>query len=172
MAKKQVNLSVGRKCELCNVTIDHMRSDARFCCRTHKRVASDKKRNYAEEYQKNKIARRTKALEYYYRDHKKAKANQLVRQKDRLPLIAAYEAKRRAAKSQRTPRWVDNEELWLIKEAYDLAANRTKLFNMSWHVDHIIPLQGEKVSGLHTISNLQVILGVANIAKNNRYEVT
>ena len=71
----------------------------------------------------------------------------------------------------RTPKWVDAEELWLIKEVYKLAAERTKLHGFSWHVDHIVPLQGKTVSGLHTISNLQVIPAKANIAKANKYEV-
>jgi hypothetical protein len=148
-----------------------MRSDARFCCRDHKRKASDSKRNYAVEYQKNKEVRRQQALNYYYANHKNAKVVQLVRQKARLPQIAAYEANRRAIKLQRTPSWVGIEELWLIKEAYALSALRTKQFGFSWHVDHIVPLQGRYVSGLHVIENLQVIPGVDNISKHNRYEI-
>jgi hypothetical protein len=78
---------------------------------------------------------------------------------------------RQASKLQRTPAWVDSEELWLIKEVYSLAALRTKMFGFSWHVDHIVPLQGKLVSGLHTIANLQVIPAIINIAKANKYEV-
>ncbi len=70
-----------------------------------------------------------------------------------------------------TPKWVDSEELWLIKEAYALAALRTKQFKFSWHVDHIVPLQGKLVSGLHTIYNLQVIPGVENLKKKNKHGV-
>jgi hypothetical protein len=171
MAKKNPSLAVGRGCELCGVNINHMRSDARFCCRDHKRKASDSKRNYAVEYQKNKEVRRQQALKYYYADHKNAKAKQLLKQKARLPQIAAYEANRRAIKLQRTPRWIGKEEMWLIKEIYDLAARRTQQFGFSWHVDHIIPLQGHRVSGLHVPENMQVIRGVDNISKNNKYEV-
>jgi hypothetical protein len=83
--------------------------------------------------------------------------------------IQANKAKYRADKRKRTPKWVDSEELWLIKEVYDLAIKRTKLFGFSWHVDHIIPLNGKKVSGLHVINNLQVIPGKANLLKNNNY---
>jgi len=46
------------------------------------------------------------------------------------------------------------------------------MFGFSWHVDHIIPLQGKTVSGFHTPQNLRVIPGVDNLRKNNRYEVT
>jgi len=43
------------------------------------------------------------------------------------------------------------------------------MFNFSWHVDHIIPLNGKIVSGLHVIENIQVISGSENLLKNNKY---
>jgi len=85
--------------------------------------------------------------------------------------ILATKAKQRAAKRNRTPVWVDKEHLWLIKQAYELAILRTKQFGFSWHVDHVIPLCGKKVSGLHVIENLQVIPGAENLLKNNRFEI-
>jgi hypothetical protein len=83
--------------------------------------------------------------------------------------VQANKAKYRADKQQRTPKWVNSEELWLIKEVYDLAIRRTRLHGFQWHVDHIIPLNGKNVSGLHVIANLQVIPGKINLIKNNRY---
>lgn len=77
-------------------------------------------------------------------------------------------AKRRADKLQRTPRWLSKDELWLIREAYDLAKRRTKLFGFTWHVDHVVPLRGQNVSGLHVPWNLQVIPAKVNIAKGNK----
>jgi hypothetical protein len=74
-------------------------------------------------------------------------------------------------KARRVPSWINSEELWLIKEVYDLAVQRTKMTGLNWHVDHIIPLRGRLVSGLHTMANLQVILAVDNIKKSNRYLV-
>ena len=71
----------------------------------------------------------------------------------------------------RTPAWLTVDDLWLIEQAYELAALRTKLFGFSWHVDHILPLQGKQVSGLHVPTNLQVIPWVDNVRKANRFEV-
>jgi hypothetical protein len=85
--------------------------------------------------------------------------------------VNSLTAARRKHTKQRTPVWVGLEELWLIKEVYELAALRTKMFGFAWHVDHIIPLQGEIVSGLHVPNNLQVIPGVENSRKRNRYTV-
>jgi len=89
--------------------------------------------------------------------------------KENKHLVNSSTYKRRTAKLNRMPKWVDKEHMWLIKEAYKLAAIRTKQFGFSWHVDHIIPLQGELVSGLHVIENLQVIPGIENVKKANRY---
>jgi len=75
---------------------------------------------------------------------------------------------RRAAKRNRTPLWLTVDDHWMIEQAYELAQIRTKMFGFDWHVDHIIPLQGKTVSGLHVPWNLQVIPGVENVRKGNR----
>ena len=64
------------------------------------------------------------------------------------------------------PIWADAEK---IKELYKQAVIKSKETGIQWHVDHIIPLQGELVSGLHVPENLQVIPGIENVKKANRY---
>ena len=83
----------------------------------------------------------------------------------------AINAKHRASKEQKTPSWVDSEESFLIQEVYDLAKIRTKQTNIKWHVDHIVPLNGKNVSGLHTIYNLQVIPAKVNFKKSNKFDM-
>ena len=85
--------------------------------------------------------------------------------------VNALVAKRKVHIKQATPSWVDSEELWFIKEVYLLAALRTKMFGFSWHVDHIVPLQGKLVSGLHVPENMRVIPAIENIKKKNKFEV-
>jgi hypothetical protein len=77
----------------------------------------------------------------------------------------AIGAKRRAAKFNATPTWANE---FFIEEAYSLAQLRTKMFGFTWHVDHIVPLNGRTVCGLHTHDNLQVIPGAENLRKGNR----
>jgi hypothetical protein len=79
---------------------------------------------------------------------------------------ATYEAKRRALLLQRTPQWLTSDDEWMIGEAYHLAQLRSKKFGFDWHVDHVLPLQGRKVSGLHMPMNLQVIPGTENCKKH------
>jgi hypothetical protein len=85
--------------------------------------------------------------------------------------VNAKEVKRKTAKLHRTPIWLTEDDFWLIEQAYELAAKRTLMFGFSWHVDHVIPLQGKIVSGLHVPSNLQVIPASINTSKQNKFKV-
>lgn len=79
--------------------------------------------------------------------------------------------KRKLDKLNRTPEWLTDDDMWLMSEAYALAALRTRVLGVPFHVDHIIPLRGKKVSGLHVPQNLRVIPGVENMRKTNKFEV-
>lgn len=83
--------------------------------------------------------------------------------------VNALNKRRDLAKKQRTPAWLTDDDFWLMKEIYELAALRSKMSGFKWHVDHIVPLQGETVSGLHVPNNLQVIPYLDNILKRNSY---
>lgn len=79
---------------------------------------------------------------------------------------------RKISLMQRTPPWLTEDDLWIIEQAYELASLRTKMLGFQWHVDHIIPLRGKNVSGLHVPSNLQVIPATENQKKTNKFEVS
>lgn len=59
-----------------------------------------------------------------------------------------------------TPKWAD------LLEILDFYTNRPE----GYHVDHIIPLKGEKVCGLHVIDNLQYLSAVENLRKSNKFK--
>lgn len=78
----------------------------------------------------------------------------------------ANNAKRKAAKKRATPSWADLDE---IKAMYELCVHVEYLTGVPHHVDHIVPLRGKLVSGLHVANNLQILTATENIKKGNRY---
>lgn len=82
-----------------------------------------------------------------------------------------YVRNRQAAKMQRTPNWLTTEDFHLIELIYAEAKNMEVETGIKHHVDHIIPLRGKNVSGLHVPANLQIISATDNVRKGNRYQV-
>jgi len=76
--------------------------------------------------------------------------------------VLAKTRKYQLAKIQRVPSWADHEK---IKAIYQ-EAERTGMT-----VDHIIPLRGQLVSGLHVENNLQLLPGNVNYSKGNFFKV-
>jgi hypothetical protein len=74
-----------------------------------------------------------------------------------------------ARRAKRVPKWLSADDKWMLRQAYALAKQRTKMFGFTWEVDHIIPLRGEHVSGLHVPTNVQVIPKALNRLKRNVY---
>lgn len=82
--------------------------------------------------------------------------------------VRAKDAKRHAAVLQRTPKWLTTEHFKEIKQFYTLAKELQWLSEEPLEVDHIVPLQGKIVSGLHVPWNLQVLPKSLNNKKGNR----
>lgn len=74
----------------------------------------------------------------------------------------AQRAKRHASKLQRTPKWLTKEHLIAIQRFY---ANCP----IGYEVDHIVPLRGKLVNGLHVIWNLRYLNRSDNRKKSNKF---
>jgi hypothetical protein len=85
---------------------------------------------------------------------------------------AISEAKRRAVKLNATPAWLTEDDLDVIGWVYEMREERTKATGVVYHVDHIVPLQGKDVCGLHVWWNMQLLPASENISKSNKLEVT
>jgi len=78
----------------------------------------------------------------------------------------ALSGKRRATKLNATPAWAD---LVKIKKIYTACQQISEATGVLHHVDHIVPLQGESVSGLHVEYNLHIIPATENLIKSNKF---
>jgi hypothetical protein len=76
-------------------------------------------------------------------------------------------ARRRSCKLNATPSWLSRIHVSKISEFYELASSLTASTGEEWHVDHIVPLRGANVCGLHVPWNLQVITKHDNLRKSN-----
>lgn len=81
-------------------------------------------------------------------------------------LYRAQAMKRKAAKLLATPSWADEAA---IKAIYQDACRIERETGVPQHVDHIVPLLGKSVCGLHVPWNLRVIPAVENVRKGNRF---
>lgn len=109
-------------------------------------------------------------VDYYKNQQLRLDQKRKYRQANKGKLVA-LNAARKAVIKQRTPAWLTDFDKLKIKCIYQIAAMLTRENNEPWHVDHIIPLQGKMVSGLHTPPNLRPMRGLENIGKKNKFEV-
>jgi 5-methylcytosine-specific restriction endonuclease McrA len=81
----------------------------------------------------------------------------------------AYVQKTNAMKAQRMPKWLNEVQLTEIKQFYKDAAYLTNYTKTPIQVDHIVPLRGKNVSGLHVPWNMQLLTADENNRKRNKF---
>jgi hypothetical protein len=102
-------------------------------------------------------------------DPVKLKASQQRSYQNRKEYYFMKNAERRALLAKVT--WEKELTDLVYKEAQKLRLLRNEKTNLEWHVDHIIPLRGDTVSGLHVWNNFAVIPKLENLKKGNRHAV-
>lgn len=123
------------------------------------------RRRYAE--------RRESRLAYAaeYRSANKQKVSESFRRwsKANPEAVRSRSHARRAAVAKRAVGW-DSELTNLAgTEAADLARRMESITGFKWHVDHVVPLRGRDVSGLHVWSNFAVVPASFNLMKKNKF---
>lgn len=82
----------------------------------------------------------------------------------------AYQAARNAMKARATPGWLSADQKKAIVAVYAKSEAVTAQTGIPHEVDHIIPLRGAKVCGLHVAWNLQILEASENRRKSNHFE--
>lgn len=126
------------------------------------------KRSYYKDSPKERGLQAIRGKRWQEENRDKSRASSAKWRKSNLPIAAAAASRRKAKLLQRTPKWADHDK---IRQFYILAKELTESTGTKHEVDHIYPLQGKYVSGLHVETNLQILTMGANRAKGNRFSV-
>lgn len=127
---------------------------------------ANKKRYLAkpEKAEQQRLHRYNRDREWYRSEEYKAKKKLYYTSTEGRAGYAARTALRRALKQQATPQWLTPRHLHVIKLIYKYAGAAGA------HVDHIVPLNGENVCGLHVPWNLAILTPDQNISKSNKLD--
>jgi 5-methylcytosine-specific restriction endonuclease McrA len=121
--------------------------------------------DHKKHYEANKERKSSYHKERYKNNKEKINASNKKWAQANPAKVNAKGARYRANKAQRTPSWANIKQ---IERVYMLASWASKFTGKALEVDHIIPLQGKTVCGLHVQTNLQILTLSENRIKNNR----
>jgi hypothetical protein len=149
------------------------------CLKLEWERGNETRAEYFRAYNKSESGQQSK-LAYYERNKEQVKAKAKARDtavvsryktayKERNPeLYKELVNARRRRFRQATPKWLTPEDKIEIRLRYRLAIELTRRNGVQYVVDHIVPLQGESVCGLHVPWNMEVITQEENLLKSNK----
>jgi hypothetical protein len=136
-----------------------LHSECKVCAK--ERITKWRKANkeYLKEYDK----------EWQTQNKDKKSKNYKKWQQSNKAVVNSVNSRRRAAEKSATPLWADTKE---IQYFYNLASYFTWVSGgfVKYHVDHVVPLKGKQVCGLHVQNNLQILKSGDNLRKSNKHE--
>lgn len=149
------------------------------CVKNEWKVSNKKRADYFAAYNQSDAGRAAKAA-YYERNRdaviaraqaRPTEEKQAYRQKwkaNNVVQVRADTKARRRKHRDATPPWLTKKEKTEIRQLYQMAITMTKTTGEQYVVDHIIPLRGDFVCGLHVPWNLRVITQAQNLEKSNK----
>ena len=149
------------------------------CMKIEWQQAAEKRADYFREYNKSEAGQQAKRKYYEANkenviaraqarpdeDKRRYKKTHKVNNPD---IYKEMTSLRRRRFRDATPKWLTENQKMEIRLKYRLAIELSRATGERHAVDHIIPLHGESVCGLHVPWNLQVLTQKDNLAKYNR----
>jgi actin-related protein len=160
---------VNSRCKECTIA-DQKSYYQRNSDKVKRKVKEYAKKNKEKVSAYNRTKTRDKEYDkrYYLENKEKVKQTQRAYYEKKKLEYFERNARRRAAKLTSQPSWLTEEQKEQIQNFYWLCQDLKVVTGQDYHVDHILPLQGETVCGLHVPWNLQVLPSDINISKSNR----
>lgn len=129
------------------------------------RLATDPEYADRNEARKRRAVERTK--EWQKANPEKARQHAKTTRQRHPDREVAKVQRRNATKLRAVPKWANHDA---IARHYENARHLSEVTGHVHHVDHIVPLRGENVCGLHVENNLRVIPHFLNTKKGNKLE--
>jgi len=124
---------------------------------------------HTEWYAKNKEHVRKKLTEWRAANPERVRQTAVNWSAANPGLRRSYAVKRRAREVQAMPSWLTQDHISQINSVYAEARRLSIHTGISHHVDHIVPLNGRTVCGLHVPWNLRAIPAIDNLRRPKIY---
>jgi hypothetical protein len=174
LAKEQgLNKFDGKPCSVCGGTLRYTVNSSCVPCSAvkNKKWMTDNFK-VRKEYERNyKISNREKIEAWLKSESGVATIRRTTRKTIAKGKSSWVTMMGRMRKWGRIVKWDEELNDFACREAHELARMRDRTTGIKWSVDHIVPLKGKKVTGLHTWNNLQVIPLQNNRIKHAQFEV-
>jgi len=123
-----------------------------------------------EYFHKNKPARLAAHKAYVAKNYDAVREQQRQYFKNNPQVSRFHGGTRRARKKMATPPWLKGDLLKQVKSIYSEATEISKVTGEVMHVDHLIPICGNGVCGLHVPWNLRILTRKENCSKRSEFD--
>ena len=163
-----------KHCKYCNTTKPlsefYKKKSGKFGVKAECKSCSsiyEKQRWQNNKYIYNKELKKEYSKQWYIKNKESNLIKCRIWSQNNLDKKRIYRANRRAKILKATPLWANKN---IINAIYQKAYLISKQSGIQYEVDHIIPLQGKNVCGLHNEFNLQIITMTTNRQKATNYK--
>ncbi len=169
----------GEPCKHGHIALRKTKGSCLDCLKIEWEIGKTARKSYFSAYNRSEAGQRSKVK--YYKENKEAVIQRaLARAKEDKQRyrkawkeanpeeVKAFTNDRRRRHKNATPKWLSKEQKAEIRKIYKKAAALCVDVPKSYAVDHIVPLMGKEVCGLHVPWNLQILTAEENFKKNNK----